>query len=71
MNLRANVRKANLKKWMAQGPAVIERPVRLITRRLDRSSIPDKNFMEAAYFAANRGNGALVREMARKVLSQS
>ena len=72
MNLRKDKRKANLAKWRNQGPAIIERPLQLIATLLDTRKPTGERIMnpitKAAYFSANRGDGARVRMVARQVL---
>jgi len=62
MNLRKEVRKANLAKWQAQGPGIIERPLRLL-----KAHAPVFIYREAKR-RADDGRGRSVTCMARDVL---
>jgi len=74
MNLRHEVRKANLAKWKAQGPALIARPLKVIHNECPDVRKPDGTFdrldptYAAALTAANRGRGHVVKAMARNLV---
>jgi len=75
MNLRKEVRKANLAKWQAQGPGIIERPLKLM-----RSMFPDLRktdgsfaghsdvYMHAKSYAAV-GDGLSLTSLARAAMN--
>lgn len=71
MNLTQAVRKVNLKRWKAQGPAVIDSPLRAIHAaypdlRGEKGNTAGKHPTYAkAYYAARKGDGATVKQMAR------
>ena len=74
MNLRKEVRKANLAKWLAQGPGIIERPLRLMLsmfpdmRNTDGSPAGRSDvYMHAKSYAAV-GDGLSLTRLARDVL---
>lgn len=76
MNLRKEARKANLAKWTAQGPAVIQRPLQLIQRRTSIAvsnrdgtvSYKESPIGCSARIAAAHGDGLRVKALARSVL---
>ena len=69
MNLTQSARKANLKRWKAQKPAVIDSPLKAIHDRYPDQRVLDEtthHFMYArALNAAKRGDGITVKQMAR------
>ena len=76
MNLTHDKRKANLAKWKAQGPGLIQRPLRKIQARTAIKTVKDGvvQFEESevgreARHAANRGDGAYVSMLMRQVMS--
>jgi len=76
MNLRKEARKANLAKWRAQSPAVIQRPLRFVRERTamkdDKGNIIDYlPIGMAAIHAARRGDGCTVNIIARELLGDA
>lgn len=71
MNLTKPVRKVNLKRWKAQGPAVIDSPLQAIHNaypdlRDEKGNPAGKHPMYAkAYHASRKGDGSTVKQMAR------
>ena len=69
MNLTKKVREANLKRWKAQGPAVIDSPLKaLYEKYLDMKGHNDLVMRIAcaeARCAAQRGDGVAVKAAAR------
>ena len=74
MNLRKESRAANLKKWKAQGPAIIQRPAKLIAALLDGKDIKGDRIVHPdtalAYNLAMNGDGARVNAIARATLKE-
>lgn len=76
MNLRREARAKTLAKWREQGPAIIERPLRLVAHACEptfnaegRLTDPgDPRLLRHAIYAARRGDGILVKGIARVVL---
>ena len=75
MNLRKEVRKANLAKWQAQGPGIIERPLKLMLsmfpdlRNTDGSLAGHSAVYMHALRFAKAGNGAAVTQLARAAMN--
>lgn len=71
MNLKQSARKANLKKWKATGPAIIQSPLKQIHARYPDERDPvSKALSEHPIYAkarrmANAGNGSAVKAIAR------
>jgi len=69
MNLTQPVRKANLKRWKAQGPAVIQSPLKALHARFpdlqnEKGEYGGENpFYSAARRAAQRGDGVRVKQL--------
>lgn len=76
MNLRREARAKTLAKWQAQGPAIIERPLRLVAHACEPTFDANGNLadpgdpwlLRQAIDAARRGDGILVKDIARVVL---
>lgn len=76
MNLRKDARGKTLARWWAQGPAIIERPRKLVHAVTNEVTLPDGTKVRilstqarAADLAAARGDGAEVKAIARQVLA--
>ena len=69
MNLTQSARKANLKRWKAQKPAVIGSPLKVIHERFPDRKLGGRTVMHpiyaTAFHAANRGDGVTVKKLAR------
>ena len=74
MNLTQAVRKANLKKWKAQGPAIVQRPLRRIheahpdTKNAHGVAVSEDPIFTEARRAAARGDGGSVKLLAHQLL---
>jgi len=75
MNLRKEVRKANLAKWQAQGPGIIERPLRLMLsmfpdmRNTDGSPAGHSRIYSHAKSYAAAGDGLSLTRLARAAMN--